>query len=109
MTLPEPFRGEVWDVDFVEFGMHPAVVFSINLLNIRLGHVAVVPVTGTRGPDQTHMPFTADAGLTRHDESYADITALQPVARTQLLMRRGLLARDEVDRLGRQIVTYLGL
>ncbi len=53
MSLPEPFRGEVWDVDFDEFGLHPAVVLSINLLNVRLGHVAVIPVTGTRGPDQT--------------------------------------------------------
>lgn len=109
MSLPEPFRGEVWEVDFPEFGMHPSVVLSINALNIRLGHVAVIPLTGTRGPDQTHVALTADAGLTRYDESYADITALQPVARSQLLLRRGLLTRMEIDRLGRQIVTYLGL
>jgi mRNA interferase MazF len=109
MSLPEPFRGEVWDVDFDDFGMHPAVVLSINPLNARLGHVAVIPVTGTRGPEQTHVPLTADAGLTRYDESYADITALQPVARSQLRARRGLLTRTEIDRLGRQIATYLGL
>jgi mRNA interferase MazF len=60
----------------------------VNALNARLGHVAVVPVTGTAGPDQTHVPLTADAGLTRYDESYADITALQPVARERLLARR---------------------
>lgn len=50
MSLPEPFRGEVWDVDFDGFGLHPGVVLSTNLLNARLGHVAVIPVTGTRGP-----------------------------------------------------------
>lgn len=109
MSLPEPFRGEVWNVDFEEFGMHPAVVLSVNPLNARLGHVAVIPVTGTRGPEQTHVPLTADAGLTRYDESYADITALQPVARTQLLERRGLLTRAELDRLSHQIFIYLGL
>ena len=109
MTLPEAFRGEVWDVDFAEFGPHPAVVLSINALNTRLGHVAVIPVTGTQGPEQTHVPLTADAGLTRCDESYADITALQPVARNRLLSRRGLLNRVEIDRLGQQISTYLGL
>lgn len=59
MSLPEPFRGEVWDVDFDEFGLHPAVVLSINALNIRLGHVALVPVTGTRGPDRPTCPSTA--------------------------------------------------
>lgn len=109
MSLPEPFRGEVWNVNFDEFGMHPAVVLSVNPLNARLGHVAVIPVTATRGPEQTHVPLTADAGLTRYDESYADITALQPVARTQLLERRGLLTRTELDRLGHQSSIYLGL
>lgn len=109
MSLPEPFRGEVWDVDFPDFRLHPAVVLSINPLNTRLGHVAVIPVTGTRGPEQTHVALTADAGLTRYDESYADITALQPVSRDRLLSRRGLLARAETDRLARQITIYLCL
>lgn len=109
MPLPEPFRGEIWDVDFDDFGLHPAVVLSINALNTRLGHVAVMPVTGTHGPEQTHIPLTADAGLTRYDESYADVTALQPVARSRLLERRGLLTTGELDRIGRQIGTYLGL
>ncbi len=109
MPQPEPFRGEVWDVDFDDFGRHPAIVLSINPLNTRLGHVAVIPVTGTRGPEQTHIPLTADAGLTRYDESYVDITALQPVTRSRLLRRRGLLTRGKIDRLGRQTTIYLGL
>ena len=109
MSLPEPFRGEVWDVDFDDFGLHPAIVVSINLLNTRLGHVAVIPVTGTRGPDQTHVPLDRDAGLTRYAESFADVTGLQPVARTRLLERRGLLATTELDRLARQLTIYLGL
>ncbi len=109
MPLPEPFRGEVWDVDFDDFGPHPAVVLSINPLNTRLGHVAVIPVTGTQGPEQTHIPLTADTGLTRYDESYADVTALQPVARSCLLARRGLLTSAEIERVGRQVAIYLGL
>jgi mRNA interferase MazF len=72
---------------------------SINLMNARLGHVAVLPVTGTAGPEQTHIPLTADAGLSRYRQSYADVTALQPVARASLLARRGLLASAERDRL----------
>ncbi len=99
----------MWDVEFDDFGRHPAIVLSINPLNGRLGHVAVIAVTGTRGPAQTHVPLTADAGLTRYEESYADVTALQPVARSRLLTRRGLLARAELDRLGRQLAIYLGL
>ena len=109
MPLPEPFRGEVWDVDFDDFGVHPAVVFSINPLNSRLGHVAVIPVTGTVGPEHTHVPLNADARLTRYDELYADVTALQPVARARLLTRRGLLTGGELHRLARQLTVYLGL
>ena len=109
MPLPEPFRGEVWDVDFDEFGMHPAIVLSINPMNVRLGHVAVIPVTGTASPEQTHVPLTTDAGLTRYDESYADVTALQPVARARLLTRRGLLTSSELDRLTSQLTVYLDI
>ncbi len=107
MSLPEPFRGEVWDVDFDDFGLHPAVVLSINPLNARLGHVTVIPVTGTAGPKQTHIPLTADAGVTKYEQSYADITAPQPVARSRLLTRRGLLTVGELERLGRQRAVYL--
>lgn len=109
MPLPEPFRGEVWDVDFPDFDIHPAVVLSVNPLNSRLGHVAVIPVTGTAGPTATHVPLTADAGLTRYPESYADVTALQPVDRARLLRQRGRLTPTEVDRLAAQLRIYLGL
>lgn len=109
MTPPEPFRGEVWDVRFPTFGDHPAVVLSVNPLNVRLGHVAVVPVTGTPGPELTHVPLTAEAGLTRYDESYADVTGLQPAARGRFLRRRGLLTRGELSRVEDQVRTYLGL
>lgn len=109
MPLPEPFRGEVWDVDFLEFDRHPAVVISVNALNRRLGHVAVIPVTGTAGPVSTHVMLDVDAGLTRDDQSFADITALQPVDRALLLRQRGRLAPSELDRLTAQLKTYLGL
>lgn len=109
MASPEPFRGEVWDVRFPGFGEHPAVVLSMNALNSRLGHVAVIPVTGTAGPALTHLPLTADVGLTRYGESYADITGVQPVARGRLLRRRGLLTQGEVRHLEDGVRSYLGL
>jgi mRNA interferase MazF len=69
----------VWDVRFPAFGEHPALVLSVNPLNVRLGHVAVIPITGNPGPAATHVTLTADSGLTGHDESNADITGLQPL------------------------------
>jgi mRNA interferase MazF len=109
MANPEPLRGEIWDVHLPGIGLHPAVVLSVNALNSRLGHVAVIPITGTQGPDATHIPLAADAGLTRYAESYADITGLRPVARSSCRKRRGLVHRSELARLERQLRTYLGL
>jgi mRNA interferase MazF len=109
MSRLDPLRGEVWDVRFPSFGQHPAVILSINQLNARLGHVAVVPITGTPGPALTHIPLGTDAGLTRYDESYADITAAQPVAKTRCRHRRGLLVPTELKRLEDQLRVYLGL
>ena len=101
-------RGEVWDVRFPGFGEHPTVVLSVNPLNVRLGHVAVVPITGTPGPEYTHVPLGADAGLSGHAESYADITGLQPAARPRFRRRRGRLAAGELARLEDGLRVYLG-
>lgn len=109
MPPPEPLRGELWEVRFPSFGLHPAVVLSVNPMNARLGHAAVVPITGTCGPDGTDVPLGAEAGLTRYPESYADITGLQPVARSRFRRRRGLLASTELAHLEERIRIYLGL
>jgi mRNA interferase MazF len=108
MPAPEPFRAQVWDVDF-EFGSHPAVVVSVNSMNSRLGHVAVIPITGTPGPASTHIPLDADSGLTRYDQSFADVTSLRPVARGRLKRERGLLAATEMVSIEKQLRTYLGI
>lgn len=102
-------RGEVWDVHFPQAGTHPAVVLSVNALNSRLGHVAVLPVTGTPGPPSTHVAVDADAGLTRYDESYVDVTGVQAIARGRCRRRRGLLAPSELARIEGQLRVYLGL
>jgi len=106
---PEPLRGQIWDVDFEGFGEHPAVVLSANRLNQVLGHVAVVPITGTSGPQATHVVLTRDAGLTRYDQSFADVTEVQPVDRYALLRQRGQLAPAELGSIQSRLRVYLGL
>ncbi len=88
---------------FPGVGEHPAVILSVNQLNARLGHVSVVPITGARGPAMTHIPLGSDAGLTRYDESYADITTVQPVVKSRCRHRRGLLVPSEMKRLEEQL------
>jgi mRNA interferase MazF len=82
---------------------------SVDVTNSRLGHVAVIPITGTQGPPSTHIPLDADAGLTKYDESFADVTSLRPVARGRLTRMRGLLALVEMARVETQLRTNLGL
>ena len=109
MAQPEPLRGEVWDVRFFTFGVHPAVVLSVNPLNTRLGRAAVIPITGNRGPEGTHVPLTVDTGSTRYPECYADVTGLQPAARSRFRRRRGLLDRAEISHVEDRLRVYLGL
>lgn len=109
MALSEPLRGEVWDVDFVDFGLHPAAVMSVNPMNTRLGHVAVIPITGTPGPALTQVPLGVEAGLTEYEVSFADVTALQPVARTDVMRLRGRLSLGGLGRIEAQLRVYLAL
>lgn len=103
------FRGEVWDVRFPGFGEHPGVILSVNSYNQRLGHVVVIPITGTSGPAMSHVALALDAGLTRYEESYADVTTLQAIDKGRLLRRRGLLAATEVAHLEDLVRIYLRL
>lgn len=106
---PEPLRGEVWDVFIPQAGLHPAVVVSVNAVNARLQHVAIIPVTGTSGPQTTHIALGSDAGLTKYAESYADVTAIRAAAKGSFRARRGRLSLSEVQRLESQLSIYLGL
>lgn len=103
-----PLRGEVWDVDIPAVGEHPSVVLSANALNARLGHITIAVVTGT-GPDVTHVPLSADAGLTRYAESYANTTDLHAVNKERFLERRGLCSQDELARIESLVRVYLEL
>ncbi len=74
-----PVRGEVWDAN-LEGGRHPGVILSVNSLNSRLGSLIIVVVTETAGPSATHVALSTEAGLTRYDESYANVTDLHSVS-----------------------------
>lgn len=105
----EPLRGEVWDLRVPVVGEHPAVILTINPMIGRLSSVTVAIITGTPGPEPTHILLDSEAGLTRYDISYANATDLHSVDRSRLRRRRGRLHPAELQRLEAAIRTYLGL
>jgi mRNA interferase MazF len=107
--VTQPFRGEVWDAYVPRAGEHPFVVLSVNSMIARLGSVMAALVTGTSGPSATHIPLSADAGLTGHDESYVNATDLHQIPKESLRRRRGRLHPAEMAALENAIRTYLGL
>ena len=105
----QPLRGEVWDAGVRGAGIHPFVILTVNPMNARLGAVTAVLVTGTAGPEHTHIPLGAEAGLTDYPESYANATDLHTIPKPRLHHHRGRLAGAEMGSLERAVRTYLGL
>lgn len=106
---PLPLRGEVWDVRFPQpVGDHKALILSINALRVSLSAITVAVITGTEGPRHTHVPVGPDAGLTRYDESFVNVTDLH-TASARFRRRRGLLSPDELSHVERAVRLVLGL
>ena len=108
MSLPEPVRGEVWDVDFPDFGRHPAVVLSVNALNSRLGHVAVVPVTGTSGVGALYPALSAGtSGLTK--TSCALVDHLRSIDKRRVRRIFGQVSPSDLAGIDQGLELFLGL
>lgn len=103
-----PLRGEVWDA-YLPVGEHPVLVVSSNAVNARLRHLAVLVLTGRPGPPASHLMLDADAGLTRYDTSYVDVTSIQGIPRNDAVQRRGLVSRSEMTRIEAALRVYLVL
>jgi mRNA interferase MazF len=105
----DPLRGEVWDAHVPGAGVHPVVVLTISPLIARLSSVTVLVVTGTEGPSATHIALGRDAGLTKYDVSYVNVTDIHTIAQAKLTKRRGTLHPAELARLEEALRVTLGL
>jgi mRNA interferase MazF len=105
----DPLRGEVWDAHVPGAGNHPVVVLTINPLIGRLSSVTVAVVTGTEGPSVTHIPLGPEAGMTKYDVSYANVTDIHTIAQTKLSRCRGSLHPAELARIENALRVTLGL
>ena len=90
-------------------GVHPVVVLTINPLLSKLSSATVLVVTGTEGPSTTHIPLGREAGLTKYDLSYANVTDVHTIAQAKLTRRRGALHPAEIARIENAIRVTLGL
>ncbi|MEU4318714.1 type II toxin-antitoxin system PemK/MazF family toxin [Nocardia fluminea] len=103
-------RGEVWSCALAQpVGPHPVVVLTINRIAVPLTAVTVAVITGTSGPEATHIPVGPDSGLTKYTESYVNCTDLHTVAKPRLRRKLGVLAPAELRRVESSIRLILGL
>jgi mRNA interferase MazF len=106
----DPMRGEVWDAHVRDAGgIHPFVVLTINPMIVYLGSLTAVLVTGTPGPETSHVPLSGEVGLTEYDESFANATDLHTIPKSKFRRKRGRLHLAELRRLEDAVRTYLGL
>jgi mRNA interferase MazF len=85
------------------------VVLTVNRIAEPLAAVTVAVVTGTAGPDTTHVPVGSESGLTKYAESFVNCTDLHTVAKPRLRRKIGLLAPTELKRVEDAIRLTLGL
>lgn len=103
-------RGEVWDAHVRDAGgIHPFVVLTINPLIVRIGSLTAVLVTGTPGPETSHVPLGREVGLIEYEESFANATDLHTIPKSKFRRKRGRLRLAELRRLEEAVRTYLGL
>jgi mRNA interferase MazF len=104
-----PMRGEVWACAVPLVGPHPVVVLTVNQIAAPLSAVTVVLITGSAGPDVTHVRIGPDAGVTKYPESYVNCADLHTVDKPRLRRRLGRLALAEMRSVESAIRRILGL
>ncbi|MGY1455517.1 type II toxin-antitoxin system PemK/MazF family toxin [Streptomyces sp. SS8] len=110
MSPGTALRGEVWVCALPQpVGPHPVVVLTVNRIAEPLASVTVALITGTSGPQTTHVPIGPDAGLKKYDESYVNCADLHTVAKPRLRRKLGLLAPGELRRVEESVRLILGL
>jgi mRNA interferase MazF len=85
------------------------VVLTINPLIGRLSSATVAVITGTEGPATTHISLGREAGLTKYDASYVNVTDIHTIAQARLTKRRGVLHPAEMAHLEEGLRVTLGL
>jgi mRNA interferase MazF len=104
-----PMRGEVWVCAVPIAGPHPVVILTVNRIAAPLSAVTVALITGTPGPEATHVRVGPESGLTKYSESYVNCSDLHTIAKPRLRRRIGRLALPEMRSAESAVRRVLGL
>jgi mRNA interferase MazF len=104
-----PLRGEVWVCAVPQAGPHPVVVLTANRIAAPLSGVTVAVITGSSGPDTTHVRVGPEIGVKKYAESYVNCADLHTVDKPRLRRRLGRLALAELRNVESALRRTLGL
>ena len=113
--MPEPLRGELWDVDWnpvtghEQAGFRPALVLSVDLFNKGPAELVVVaPLTRTDRKIRWHVGIRPpEGGVTAN--SFIQCEHVRSVSTRRLKRRRGKVAPDTLTQVEDRVRILLGL
>ena len=113
--MPEPLRGEVWDLSLdpivgrEQAGFRPALILSVDLFNQGPAElIVVVPVTRTNRKVRWHVPvLPPEGGLAA--ESFVQCENVRSVSKSRLRRRRGRVSPATMDQVEDRVRILLGL
>jgi mRNA interferase MazF len=113
--MPEPVRGEVWDLSLdsivgrEQAGSRPALILSVDLFNQGPAElVVVIPVTRTHRKVRWHVPVRPpEGGLVA--ERFIQCENVRSVSRSRLRRRRGRVSVGTLEQVEDRVRILLGL
>jgi len=115
MTVPEPSRGDVWDLNFdptigrEQAGARPALIISVDLFNEGPAELVVaVPITRTPRGIRWHVPVRPpEGGLVA--TSFLQCDNVRAVSKQRLKRRRGRVSDGTLRQVEDRLRILLGL
>lgn len=113
--MPDPMRGEVWQVDLSptrgheQAGERPCLVVSVDKLNAGpAGLVIALPFTRACKGIPSHVKVSPpEGGLT--DISYAKCEDVRSLDKGRLIMKRGAVSQDTLRQVEKWLRLLMGL
>ncbi len=115
MSLAQPARGEVWDLDLDptrgrgQAGHRPALVISVDPFNEGPADLVVaIPLTGTERNIRWHVPVTPpEGGLS--GRSFIKCEDVRSLSKSRLARYRGRVSRKTIAEVEDRLRILLGL